>query len=44
MKLGNITRVEILNLNFSIKGGLKVVSKTKTKNCWSTIVQELHCA
>ena len=30
-KLGNITRVEILTLNFSIKDGLKIVSKTKMK-------------
>ena len=37
MKLGNILRVEMLNLNFSIKDGLKIVSKTKTKNCWSVI-------
>ena len=28
-KLGNIIRVEILILNFSIKYGLKIVSKTK---------------
>ena len=44
MKLGNIMRVEIFNLNFSIKDGLKIVSKTKTKNYWSTIDQGLHCA
>ena len=37
MKLENILRVEMLNLNFSIKDGLKIVSKTKTKNCWSVI-------
>ena len=43
VKPGNIMRVEILNLNFSIKNGLKVVSKTKTKNCWYTIDQALHC-
>ena len=30
-------RVEILTLNFSIKDGLKIVSKTKMKNCWSTL-------
>ena len=36
MKPGDIMRVEILNMNFSIKDGLKIVSKTKTKNCWST--------
>ena len=30
--------------NFSMKDGLKIVSKTKMKNCWSTIDQELHCA
>ena len=41
-KLGNIMRVEILTLNFSIKDGLKIVSKTKMKNCWSTIDQGLH--
>ena len=44
MKLGNIMGVEILHLNFSINNGLKLVSKTKTKNCWSTIDQGLHCA
>ena len=42
-KLGNM-RVEILTLNFSIKNGLEIVSKTKMKNCWSTIDQGLHCA
>ena len=30
--------------NFSIKDGLKIVSKTKMKNCWSMIDQGLHCA
>ena len=30
-------RVETLNLNFSIKDGLTIVSKTKMKNCWSMI-------
>ena len=30
-KLGNIMRVEILTLNFSIKDGLKIVSETKMK-------------
>ena len=44
MKLENIMRVEILNMNFSIKDGLKIASKTKIKNCWSTIDQKLHCA
>ena len=44
MKLGNIMRVEILNLSFSIKDSLKIVSKTKTKNCWSTTDKGLHCA
>ena len=34
-KLENIMRVEILNLNFSTKDGLKIVSKTNMKNCWS---------
>ena len=29
-------RLEILTLNFSIKDGLKIVSKTKIKNGWST--------
>ena len=43
-KLGNIMRVETLTLNFSIKDGLKIVSKTKMKNCWSMIDQGLHCA
>ena len=43
-KLGNIMRVETLTLNFSIKDGLKIVSKTKMKNCWSTIDWGLHCA
>ena len=43
-KLGNIMRVETLTLNFSIKDGLKIVSKTKMKNCWSTIDRGLHCA
>ena len=38
------TRVEILTLNFSIKDGLKIVSKTKMKNCWSTIDQGLDFA
>ena len=37
-------RVEILTLNFSIKDGLKIVSKAKIKNCWSMIDQGLHCA
>ena len=36
-KLGKIIRVETLTLNFSIKVGLKIVSKTKMKNCWSMI-------
>ena len=43
-KLGNIMRVETLTLNFSIKDGLKIVSKTKMKNCWSIIDQVLRCA
>ena len=43
-RLGNIMRVEILTLNFNIKDGLKIVSKTKMKNCWSTINQGLHFA
>ena len=42
-KLGNMG-VEILTLNFSIKDGLKIVSKTKMNNFWSTIGQGLHCA
>ena len=37
-------RVETLTLNFSIKDGLKIVSKTKMKSFWSTIDQGLHCA
>ena len=43
-KLGNIMRVETLTLNFSIKDGLKIVSKTKMKNCWSIVDQVLRCA
>ena len=35
-KLGSVVRVEILTLNFSIKDGLKIVSKIKMKNDWST--------
>ena len=31
MKLGNILRVEILNLNFSIKDGIKNVKRLKRK-------------
>ena len=42
-KLGNIMRVEILTLNFSVKDGLKTVLKTKIKYRWSTIDQGLHC-
>ena len=34
-KMGTIMRVETLTPNFSIKDGLKIVSKTKIKNCWS---------
>ena len=37
-------RVERLTLNFSIKDGLKIVSKTKIKNYWSRIDQRLYCA
>ena len=44
MKLENIMRAEILNLNFSIKDGVKIVSKTKKKNCLSSIYQGLQCA
>ena len=43
-KLGNIMGVEILTLNFSIKDDLKIVSKTKMKNCLSMIDQGLYCA
>ena len=43
-KLGDIIRVETLTLNFSIKDGLKIVSKSKMKNCWSMIDQGLQCA
>ena len=43
MKLGNSMKAETLNLNFSINNGLKNVSKTKTKNRWSTIYQGLYC-
>ena len=42
MKLKNIMRVEIINLNFSLKDGVKSVSKTKKKNCFSSIYQGLH--
>ena len=37
-------REETLTLNFSIKDGLKNVSKTKMKNCWSMIDQGLDGA
>ena len=37
-------RIEILNLNFNIKDGLKIVRKTKTKTFGSMIDQGLHCA
>ena len=37
-------RVEILTLNFIIKDGLKIVSKTKMENCLSMIDQGLLCA
>ena len=37
-------RLETLTLNLSIKYNLKIVSKTKMKNCRSMIDQELHCA
>ena len=30
-------RVDILTLNFSIKNGLKINTKTKMKNCWTKI-------
>ena len=43
-KLENIMRVETLILNFSIKDGLEIVSKTKMRNCWSMTEQGLHCA
>ena len=47
MKLENIVRQKILNLNFSIKGGIKRVLKTKKKYRWSWnirdyIVDNLH--
>ena len=32
------------DLNFSIKDGIKSVTKTKKKNRWSSIYQGLHCA
>ena len=47
MKLGNIVRLQILNPNFSVQDGLKlvsIVSRTKTKNFRSRIDQGLHCA
>ena len=31
-------------MDFTKKDGLKIVSKTKTKNCCSMIDQGLHCA
>ena len=34
-KMGTIMRVETLTPNFSIKDGLKIVSKPNMKNCWS---------
>ena len=34
-------RVETLILNFSMKDGLKIVSKTKIRNCWS-MIRDLH--
>ena len=37
-------RLETLTLNLSIKYNLKIVSKTKMKNCRSMIDQGLHCA
>ena len=40
MKLENIMRVEILNLNFNIKDSIKSVSKTKKKNCWSLNIED----
>ena len=36
--------VELLTLNFSLKNGLRIVSKTKMKNCRSMIDQGLRCA
>ena len=44
MKLENIMRVEILNLNFSIKDRVISVSKTQKKNCLTSIYIELHGA
>ena len=44
MKLENIMRVQILNRNISLKDGLKIFSRTKTKNYCSMIDQGLHCA
>ena len=38
MKLGNTMKVEILNLNFSIKDSLKYI-----KNYWPTLYEGLHC-
>ena len=35
-------RLELLTVNFSIKDGLRIVSKAKMKNCWSIIDQGLH--
>ena len=44
IKLENIMREEILNLNFSIKDDVKSVSKTKKKSHLYLIYQGLHCA
>ena len=43
-KLRNIMRVKTLTLSFSIKNGLKIVSKTKMKTFWSMIDQGLLSA
>ena len=37
-------RVGLLTVNFSIKSGLRIVSKAKMKHCWSIIDQGLHFA
>ena len=45
MKVGNNIRLQILNPDFSVKYGLKlIISRIRTKNCWSTIDQALHWA
>ena len=37
-------RLELLTVNFSIKDGLRIVSKAKMKNCWSGITFRISYA